>query len=426
MPNIQQWTQAISSGKFDKKFTTLYGNRAAGQRERYITALEQFEKFYGDRDNIIIITAPGRTEIGGNHTDHNNGKVLTGSVNLDVLAIVSAHDNATIHIQSKGHSENYVALDNLAMRPEEYGNSNALVRGIAARLQELGFAIGGFCAYTQNDVNSGSGLSSSAAFEILVGSIFNALYNNNTIPAEVIALTGQYVENMFFGKPCGCLDQMGSVCGGMVAIDFKETGKPNVERIDFDFATVGHKLCITVAGGSHAELTPYYAAIPTEMKAVAAVLGKNVLREVSAADFYKNIAKVRAKTGDRAVMRAMHFYADNERVDGQVAALKNKDFQSFCDLINASGRSSYMYLQNVSTNADSADQEVALALALSEHILAGRGATRVHGGGFAGTIQAFVPDDMVESYQRGMDNLLGEGSCMVLSIRGVGPSVWTL
>ncbi|MCL2545876.1 MAG: galactokinase [Oscillospiraceae bacterium] len=426
MATLREWKKAFENGQFDKKIQALYGNLSDGQRERYIDALDQFKAFYGDRDNIIIVTAPGRTEIGGNHTDHNHGKVLTGAVNLDVLAIVSAHEQPLIRIQSKGHAENRVDLGDLSIQQNEYGHSTALIRGIASRLQSLCHNIGGFVAYTTSDVTSGSGLSSSAAFEVLVGSIFNTLYNGNAIDSKTLARTGQYAENEYFGKPCGLLDQMGSVCGGIVAIDFKDTQSPIVEQINFDLAAANYAMCITMAGGSHAELTGHYTAIPTEMKSVAAALGKSVLREVSPCDFYANIAAVRKQCGDRAVLRAIHFFADNERVDGQVDALKSGNFDKFLALINESGYSSYMYLQNVSTYADSADQEVALALALSESLLQGRGASRVHGGGFAGTIQAFVPNDLVDSYITGMDALLGAGSCKALAIRGVGPVVWRL
>ncbi len=362
-----------------------------------------------------LFSAPGRTEIGGNHTDHQLGRVLAGAVNLETVAAVAENGENVIRVLSEGYPLCEIDLDDLAIRPEEFGTTKALIRGVAAGtgLKK------GFDAYVTSTVLPGSGLSSSAAFEVLLGTIASRLSGADLTAVEIAQL-GQRVENDYFGKPSGLMDQMASSVGGIITIDFADPDRPVIEHLDFDFAACGHALCIIDSGADHADLTDEYAAIPRDMKAVAALFGKEVLRQVNPAEFFARISEVRAAVGDRAVMRAMHFFADNQRVADQVSALKAGSFEEFLRLVNESGRSSWLYLQNVVPAGYTAHQELAVALALADHLLGGRGACRVHGGGFAGTIQAFVPVDMLEDFRAGMEAVLGEGSCHVLSIRPEG------
>ena len=365
-------------------------------------------------------SAPGRTEIGGNHTDHQRGRVLAGAVNLDTLAAVRVNGTDTIRIQSKGYPMSIVNVTELQPVESEYNSTPALIRGVAARFAQLGCKVEGFDAYCESTVLPGSGLSSSAAYEVLIGTIINHLFFDGKVSQPEIAQIGQYAENVFFGKPCGLMDQMASAVGNLVTIDFFDKEKPVIEPVDFDFASCGHALCIIDSGADHADLTDEYAAIPGEIKAVAAWFGKEVLTQIDEADFYANIPTLRQVCGDRAVMRAIHFYQENARVPKQVAALKQGDFDTFLKLIKESGYSSYMYLQNVIPAGYRQHQDVAVALALCEHYLNGRGAYRVHGGGFAGTVQAFVPVDLLDAFRAGIDGALGEGACHVLSIRPQG------
>ena len=365
-------------------------------------------------------SAPGRTEIGGNHTDHQHGRVLAAAVNLDTVAAVRLNGTDTIRIQSEGYPLCTVALDCLTPQSNEINSTPALVRGVAARFAELGCKVKGFDAYVTSTVLPGSGLSSSAAFEVLVGTILNHLFFCGKIDAPQTAMIGQYAENVFFGKPCGLMDQTASAVGSMVTIDFNDPSAPVIEPIAFDFAACGHALCIIDTRASHADLTDEYAAVTRELKAICAHFGKNVLREVPQADFFRELPALREECGDRAVLRAIHFYADNDRVPLQVAALRSGEFDTFLDLVSQSGRSSYMYLQNVIPAGRTQRQEVGVALALCQHYLNGRGAFRVHGGGFAGTVQAFVPTDILEDFRTGIDAALGEGACHVLSIRPQG------
>ena len=362
-----------------------------------------------------LFSAPGRTEIGGNHTDHQLGRVLAGAVSLETVAAVAENGENIVRVLSEGYPLCEIDLDDLAIRPEEFGTTKALIRGVAAGtgLKK------GFDAYVTSTVLPGSGLSSSAAFEVLLGTIASRLSGAGLTAVEIAQL-GQRVENDYFGKPCGLMDQMASSVGGIITIDFADPDRPVVEHLDFDFAACGHALCIIDSGADHADLTDEYAAIPRDMKAVAALFGKEVLRQVNPAEFYARLNEVRAAVGDRAVMRAMHFFADNQRVADQVSALKAGSFEEFLRLVNESGRSSWLYLQNVVPAGYTAHQELAVALAVAGHLLHGRGACRVHGGGFAGTIQAFVPTDMLEEFRAGMEAVLGEGSCHVLSIRPEG------
>ena len=365
-------------------------------------------------------SAPGRTEIGGNHTDHQRGRVLAAAVNLDTVAAVRLNGTDTIRILSKGYPLCEVNLSELVPVPAEINSTPALVRGVAARFTELGCKVGGFDAYCESTVLPGSGLSSSAAFEVLIGTIINGLFFENKATAPEVAQIGQYAENVFFGKPCGLMDQTASAVGNLVTIDFFELGNPVIKPVDFDFASCGHALCIIDTGADHADLTDEYAAVPGEMKAVAAFFGKEVLTQMDEAAFYAAIPAVRKSCGDRAVMRAVHFYQENARVSQQVAALEKGDFETFLNLVKQSGHSSYMYLQNVIPAGYKEHQDVAVSLALCEHYLCGRGAYRVHGGGFAGTVQAFVPMDLLDSFCAGIDAALGEGACHVLSIRPQG------
>ena len=365
-------------------------------------------------------SAPGRTEIGGNHTDHQRGRVLAAAVNLDTIAAVRPNGTDFIRILSKGYPLCEVNVTELEPIAAEINSTPALIRGVAARFTQLGCKVGGFDAYCESTVLPGSGLSSSAAFEVLIGTIINSLFFENKVTAPEIAQIGQYAENVFFGKPCGLMDQTASAVGNLVTIDFFEKNHPVIKPVSFDFGTCGHALCIIDSGADHADLTDEYAAVPGEMKAVAAYFGKEVLTQIDEAEFYAAISAVRKTCGDRAVMRAIHFYQENDRVLKQVDALERGDFEAFLSLVKQSGYSSYMYLQNVIPAGYKAHQDVAVALGLCEHYLCGRGAYRVHGGGFAGTVQAFVPYDILDSFVAGIDSALGAGACHVLSIRPHG------
>ena len=365
-------------------------------------------------------SAPGRTEIGGNHTDHQRGRVLAAAVNLDTVAAVRVNGTDTIRILSQGYPLCEVNVQDLTPRQEEINTTPALIRGVAARFAQLGCPVSGFDAYCESTVLPGSGLSSSAAYEVLVGTIINHLFFEGKATQPEVAQIGQYAENVFFGKPCGLMDQTASAVGNLVTIDFFDQEHPVIQPVDFDFSTCGHALCIIDTHASHADLTDEYAAVPGEIRAVAAHFGKEVLTQIDPQDFFAAIPVLRERCGDRAVLRAVHFYQENQRVPRQVAALEQGDFDAFLKLIKESGYSSYMYLQNVIPAGYKAHQDVALALAMCEHFLQGKGAYRVHGGGFAGTVQAFVPFEILEDFRAGMDGILGAGSCHILSIRPQG------
>ena len=365
-------------------------------------------------------SAPGRTEIGGNHTDHQRGRVLAAAVNLDTVAAVRENGTDVIRILSKGYPLCEIDVKERTPKADEINSTAALIRGVVARFVQLGCVVKGFDAYCESTVLPGSGLSSSAAYEVLIGTIINHLFfDEKASPAEV-AQIGQYAENVFFGKPCGLMDQTASAVGNLVTIDFLDKDNPAIKPVNFDFAACGHALCIIDSGASHADLTDEYAAVPGEIKAVAAYFGKEVLTQIEEADFFAAIPTLREKCGDRAVLRAVHFYRENARVPQQVAALEAGNFETFLKLIQESGHSSYMYLQNVIPAGYKEHQDVALALAMCEHYLQGKGAYRVHGGGFAGTVQAFVPFEILDSFRTGIDGVLGEGACHVLSIRPQG------
>lgn len=365
-------------------------------------------------------SAPGRTEVSGNHTDHQRGRVLAGAVNLDTVAAVRANGTDVIRVQSKGYPLCQVRLDALEPVEAEINSTPALIRGVAARFAQLGCKVGGFDAYCESTVLPGSGLSSSAAFEVLIGTIINHLFFDGRVSQPEIAQIGQYAENVFFGKPCGLMDQTASAVGGLVTIDFADKEHPDIRPVHFDFSTTGHALCIIDSRADHADLTDEYAAVPSEMKSVCAYFGREVVTEIPEADFYAAIPALRQRYGDRAVMRVIHEYNENRRVPQQVACLERGDFEGFLRLTKESGFSSWMYLQNVIPAGYVKQQAMAVALGLCEHYLQGRGAYRVHGGGFAGTVQAFVPFDLLESFRAGIDAALGEGACHVLSIRPQG------
>ena len=371
-------------------------------------------------------SAPGRTEIGGNHTDHQRGRVLAAAVDLDTKAAVAENGTNTIRVQSEGYPLCEVTLDQLQPVAEEINSTAALVRGVAARFCQLGCPVAGFDAYVTSTVLPGSGLSSSAAFEVLLGTIINHLFFAQKATAPEVAAIGQYAENVFFGKPCGLMDQTASAVGSLVTIDFQDKEHPNIRRLEFDFAACGHALCIIDSRASHADLTDEYAAIPADMKAIASYFGKEVLTQVEENAFYAQIPQLRERYTDRAVMRAIHEFQENIRVDKQVQALENGNFDAFLQLVTESGHSSYMYLQNVVPAGYIQNQDMAIALALCQKYLHGRGAYRVHGGGFAGTVQAFVPMDLLEAFRAGIDGALGEGACHVLSIRPEGGVELTL
>ena len=365
-------------------------------------------------------SAPGRTEIGGNHTDHQRGRVLAVAVNLDTVAAVRVNGTDTIRILSQGYPLCEVDVKELTPRADEINTTPALIRGVAARFAQLGCEVRGFDAYCESTVLPGSGLSSSAAYEVLIGTIVNHLFFEGKVSQAEVAQIGQYAENVFFGKPCGLMDQTASAVGNLVTIDFFDKEHPVIQPVNFDFSACGHALCIIDTRASHADLTDEYAAIPNEIKAVCAHFGKEVLSQINEAEFYAAIPALRTSCGDRAVLRAVHFYQDNARVPQQVAALEAGDFAAFLKLVKESGHSSYMYLQNVIPAGYKEHQDVAIALALCEHYLQGKGAFRVHGGGFAGTVQAFVPFEILEDFRSGIDSVLGEGACHVLSIRPQG------
>jgi len=411
----------INNGN-NSAFKELYGTSEEvlkEQAQRYRSLIEKFNSIFGT-SGIMLFSSPGRTEIGGNHTDHNYGRVLAGAVNLDNIAVAAKNNSNIVRIESVGYPRFEVDLNNLVPDKKEYYTSGSLVRGISAKLKENGFTIGGFDCCIDGAVPVGSGLSSSASFEVLIGAIISHLFNNGKLDAVQNAITGQYAENVFFGKPCGLMDQTACAVGGLVTIDFKDPSKPIVKKVNFDFVSTGFALVITDTGGNHADLNDEYASLPTDMKAVAAELGAKVLRQVTIDQVLAITPKIREKVGDRAILRAIHFQGDNQRVVDQVAALERNDFKAFLGMVVDSGFSSYMYNQNIYPVNNVKEQGVSLALALSELVLKGQGAWRVHGGGFAGTIQAFVPKNLLNKYITTLEHVFGKGSCHNMFIRQKG------
>lgn len=409
----------MSAADWREDFTRRFADDKNAQ-SRHGALLDAFETAFGAGRELAFFSAPGRTEIGGNHTDHQHGCVLAASVNLDTVAAVAKNGENVIRLQSEGYPLCVVDLSDLTVHEEEKNTTMSLIRGVASKFRDKGCTLQGFDAYVVSDVLRGSGLSSSAAFEVLLGVILNELYYGGKCSAVEIAQIGQYAENVYFGKPSGLMDQMASSVGNLVAIDFEDPANPVVEKVDFDFSKTGFSLCIIDSGADHADLTDEYAAITREMKLICEYFGKKVLRDVSEEAFYAALPALRKLAGDRAVLRAMHFFRDNARVPMQVAALKKDDFAAFLAEITASGKSSWMYLQNVIPAGYKEHQDVALALALCEKYLAGKGAYRVHGGGFAGTVQVFCPNEILVQFREAIEAVLGAGSCHVLSIRPVG------
>lgn len=419
--NISILKEKLSSNEFNPIFEKIYKSEDIElQKKRYIRVAESFEKLFGGEREVNAFSAPGRTEVGGNHTDHNHGCVLAAGVDLDAIAVAGKNDENIVRVKSEGYKMDVVDLSELGVMPDERNKSVSLVRGVCAAFKNRGYNIGGFDAATASDVISGSGLSSSAAFEVLLGTMLNHLYNDGKVSAVEIAQIAQFAENEYFGKPCGLMDQMACSVGGFVAIDFNDPSKPIINKVDFEFSSCSHALCIVDTGADHSDLTDEYAAVRGEMESVAAEFGKKVLREVDREEFEKKISVLRASVGDRAVLRAIHFFNENNRVAKQAEALKNGVFEAFKALVIESGFSSYMYNQNVYTCRDSKSQAVSVALAICNDILRGKGAWRVHGGGFAGTIQAFVPTELLDEFKSRICAVFGEKSCYVLNIRPLG------
>lgn len=423
MTKIKSLIERINGGNHPL-FYELYGTDEAvrkEQAERYAGLMNEFVDTFG-MDDVQLFSSPGRTEIGGNHTDHNFGRVLAGAVNLDNIAVAGRNGTNVVRIKSAGYPEFEVDLSDLSVDEGNYYTSSSLVKGICARMKEKGYEIGGFDACIEGRVPKGSGLSSSASFEVLLGSILNEIFNQGKMSAVENAIIGQWAENNYFGKPCGLMDQTACSVGGLITIDFKDPANPVVKEVDFDFVATGYSLVITDVGGGHDDAASQaeYASLPTEMKAVAKELGANVLREVTLEQIVEKIPEIRSKTGDRAILRAYHFQNDNQRVVDQVKSLEANDFQSFLKMVIESGYSSYMYNQNIFDVVHKDEQVVSLALALSEMVLKGTGAWRVHGGGFGGTIQAFVPQDKLDEYVKTLELVYGKGACHKLFIRAKG------
>ena len=426
MKSIPVWKQELSDGVHAARLASLYccaPAETASEAARYAAVLDGLEKTFGSHAEAGLYSAPGRTEIGGNHTDHQHGRVLAGSVNIDMIAAAAPNDKNQLRVQSEGYDLCVIDLNDLEARKEEENTTAALLRGECAAFTQRGAKLAGLDIYISSNVPKGSGVSSSAAFEVLIGVILNDCFMAEKVSPIVIAQIGQWAENVYFGKPCGLMDQMASSVGNIITIDFASPSKPVVEPVAVDFSKAGLALCILDSGADHADLTDEYAAIPAECRAVAAVCGGEVLRDVPFETFLAKLPECRRQCGDRAVLRAFHIYADNDRVAKQVAALRDDDFDTFLRLVNESGRSSWEYLQNVIPAGYKEHQEVGVTIAAAKHLLGGKGAVRVHGGGFAGTVQAFVPVEMLAEFKAGMEAILGEGRCHVLSIRPEGGAV---
>jgi galactokinase len=420
--NAHQLKEFIKNGSLDEKLVTLYGKDSLNlAKARYTNAIDSFTSLYGDGE-LHLFSVAGRSELSGNHTDHNKGCVVAASISLDIIAVAIATSGSTIRVKSEGFDEDVVDISTYTDPDStKYGTSGSIIAGMCAGLRANGHRTGGFSAYTTSSVLKGSGLSSSAAFEDMIGTIESHLYNDGNVDNVEISKLSQWAENNFFGKPCGLMDQVACAVGGIVAIDFENTKNPVITPISFDINAAGYNLCIVNTGGNHADLTDDYASVPAEMKAVATYFGKEVLRQVDESDVIAAIPALREKVGDRAVMRALHFFEENRRVAKQKAALESGDLDAFFDNVKASGRSSFCYLQNVYTTKNLTEQGLSLALCLAEKLLGEKKAAwRVHGGGFAGTIQAFVPSESVNEFKSAMDACFGKDACIVLNIRPVG------
>lgn len=419
---MEPLTSRLSAGYLDDALLRLYGaERLSVARARCMALVNAFQKAF-KAEPTALFSAPGRTELGGNHTDHQHGCVLAAAVNLDALAAVRPNRSGMVRVYSEGYTPFTVNLHDLSLQAEERDSSAALVRGIAARMAELGHPMqnAGADICIISEVPGGSGLSSSAVFEVLIGTILNSLFCNGAFSCLEIAQIGQYAENVFFGKPCGLMDQTTSSMGSAVAIDFADPAVPIVEQVPLDLQSYGYALCILDSGAGHADLTGDYSAITDELKAVCRCFGKEFLREVPEAEFLSALPEVRRAAGDRAVLRALHFYDENRRAAQEAAALRSHDFAGFLRLVQESGHSSAMYLQNIIPHGQTHQQELMLAIALCEKILGSSGAVRVHGGGFGGTVQAFVPLERLTAFKQQAESVLGTGSCRCVSIRTVG------
>ena len=426
MKSIPVWKQELSDGVHAARLASLYccaPAETASEAARYTAVLDGLEKTFGSHSEAGLYSAPGRTEIGGNHTDHQHGRVLAGSVNIDMIAAAAPNDKNQLRVQSEGYDLCVIDLNDLEARKEEENTTASLLRGECAAFTQRGAKLAGLDVYISSNVPKGSGVSSSAAFEVLIGVILNDCFMTEKVSPIAIAQIGQWAENVYFGKPCGLMDQMASSVGNIITIDFADPAHPDVEPVQVDFSKAGLALCILDSCADHADLTDEYAAVPAECRAVAAVCGGEVLRDVPFDTFLAKLPECRRQCGDRAVLRAFHFYADNDRVPQQVAALRSGDFDAFLQLVTASGDSSWEYLQNVIPAGYKEHQEMGVTIAAAKHYLQGKGAVRVHGGGFAGTAQAFVPVDMLADFKSHMEAILGEGRCHVLSIRPEGGAV---
>ncbi len=414
--------EKINANGFKDIFTVLYGEEnLAAANARYIKAVDEFCGVFGDDRDLELFSVAGRSEISGNHTDHNYGKVIAASIDLDIIAVASRRDDMMINIKSEGFPIDEVDVSDPTPDEKYFYSSGSIISGMVRGFLNNGYKVGGYDAYTTSNVFKGSGLSSSAAFEDMVGNILNHFYNGGKVENPEIAKIAQYAENVFFGKPCGLMDQTACAVGGFVAIDFKDPKNPIIEKLDFDLTGAGYSLCIVNTGGNHADLNDDYASVPAEMKGVAAHFGKPVLREVEEADIIAAIPELREKCGDRAIMRALHFVNENKRVAAQTDALKRGDLAGFFEGVHASGSSSFKYLQNVYTTKNVSEQGLSLALCLAERVLTGRDAAwRVHGGGFAGTIQAFIRNEDIADFRRVLDGAFGEGATTVLKVRPFG------
>ncbi len=420
---INDLKKSITSGALDESLVRLYGDeKLLLSRARYLAAVEEFEKLYGCDRDVSVFSVSGRSELSGNHTDHNHGRVIAASIDLDIIAVASKCSGSVIRVKSEGFPEDCVDFDAYSFPNSEFfGTSASIIAGMVSGLKTQGYEVGGFDAYTTSSVLKGSGLSSSAAFEDMIGTILSHLYNDGKADNVLIAKLSQYAENEFFGKPCGLMDQVACAYGGIVTIDFADPSAPVIEPLDFDITEAGYNLCIVNTGGNHADLTPDYASVPAEMKSVAAHFGKKVLRELDRETVIEHASELRAALGDRAVLRAIHFFNENDRVAHQAEALRSGNIDGFFEGVISSGRSSFCYLQNVFTTKNVSEQGLSLALCLAESYLSGkRAAWRVHGGGFAGTIQAFVPTALVDGFKNLMDGTFGEGACLVLRVRQDG------
>ena len=417
--NSKELKAAINNGSFDEEFLKLYGSTAL-PRERFAAAVDEYCSLYGDSEGLRIFSAPGRTEIGGNHTDHQHGCVLAASVDLDVIAVAAKCEGHIVRIKSAGYPQDSIDIDSLSAKDNERGRAASLIRGVLYAFKNDANEVGAFNAYTTSNVLKGSGLSSSAAFEVLVSNIVNGLFNSGKVGAVRIAKYSQYAEREFFGKPCGLLDQMASSVGGFTYADFHDPQNPAIEQVNLDVRDFGYTLCVVDTGGNHANLTADYAAITEDCRAISRALDTDFLRDADEQEFYNNMGELRKKFGERAVLRAFHFFNEQKRVELQRKALKDGDFEKFLYYVNESGESSYKYLQNLYSTTAVNEQGLCLAIALTKQYLAGKGACRVHGGGFAGTIQCYIPNDRFDGYKEMIEAVFGKGACVPLLVRPVG------